>query len=116
MSCRRIQDYKFGRIIIDGHTYTSDVIVHAQGVEPNWWRAHVHILGLEDLKPIYDQDPEVLVVGSGAFGMMVVAEETLGELRRRNIQVVVERTEGACQIYSQMSSLVRAVAALHLTC
>jgi len=116
MSGPRIQDYKFGYIIIDGHTYTSDVIVHPQGVETNWWRAHGHILGLEDLRPIWDQDPEILVVGSGASGMMVVAEETLGELRRRNIQAVVERTERACQIYNQMSSLVRTIAALHLTC
>ena len=106
MYAPRIQEYKFGGLIIDGHTYTSDVIVHPQGVEPHWWRAHAYILGREDLKTIWEQDPEILVVGSGASGMMVVAEETLGELRRRNIQAVVERTERACQIYNPISIIM----------
>ena len=116
MSAPSIQDYRFGCIRIDGHTYTSDVIVHPQGVEPNWWRAQGHILGCEDLKPILQRDPEILVVGTGSVGMMVVPEETLEEIRRRDIQSVVETTERACQIYNQMSSLGRTVAALHLTC
>jgi hypothetical protein len=116
MSAPRIQDYRFGFIIIDGQSYSSDVIVHPQGVEPGWWRAQGHILGLADLKPILDRSPEIVVVGTGASGMLVVPEETLGEIRRRNIRSVVEGTERACQIYNELSPLGRTVAALHLTC
>jgi len=31
-----ISDYRFGRIVIDGKTYTSDVIVYPDRVDPSW--------------------------------------------------------------------------------
>lgn len=112
----RIQEYRFGHIVIDGRSYTSDVIVHAQGVEPNWWRVQGHSLSPEDLKSILDRDPEILVVGTGASGMMAVPDEIRQLVRQRGIQLVVEKTERACQIYNQLSPSKRTVAALHLTC
>lgn len=33
-----IEDYEFGRITIDGATYTSDVIIRPEGVDDSWWR------------------------------------------------------------------------------
>ncbi|HUU83229.1 MAG TPA: hypothetical protein VM243_06965 [Phycisphaerae bacterium] len=34
----RVDSYEFGRIEIDGHTYTSDVIILRSGVRGNWHR------------------------------------------------------------------------------
>lgn len=116
MSSPRIQEYRFGRIVVDGHAYTTDVIVHAQGVEPNWWRVQGHLLSPEDAEPILSREPEILIVGTGASGMMEVPEETRDLICLQGIQLVVERTEMACQIYNQLSPSKRTVAALHLTC
>ncbi len=116
MSSPRIEQFRFGRITVDGRCYTCDVIIHAGGVNKNWWRAQSHCLGTGDLKPIFDCNPQVLVVGTGSAGMMAVPDETRQMIQQRGIQLVVEKTEPACQIYNQMSGSQRTVAALHLTC
>jgi hypothetical protein len=116
MSTPIIQDYRFGHIVIDGRAYASDVIIHPQGVQSNWWRVQGHILSPEDVKPILDWQPEVLVVGTGASGMMVVPEGILRELGQKDIRLLVEKTGRACYIYNQLSPSQRTVAALHLTC
>ena len=58
-----IDDYAFGRITIDGQSYTSDVIVLADGVRDGWWRKEGHSLAIEDLDAVAAAAPAVLVVG-----------------------------------------------------
>jgi hypothetical protein len=110
-----IDSYDFGRIVIDGKVYTSDVIIYPDKVYSNWWRKEGHRLQKEDLKEVFDYAPEILVVGTGAYGSMVVSEETKREIESRGIKLIVERTEKACEIYNSIKSR-KAVAALHLTC
>ena len=112
----KIEEYRFGYIIIDGRSYTADVIIHEGGVEPDWWRIQGHSLGPEDITPILDRNPEILVVGTGASGMMMVTEETCRLIRHGGIQLVVERTQRACDTYNRLSPSKKTVAALHLTC
>ncbi|KPL19849.1 MAG: hypothetical protein AMJ92_01410 [candidate division Zixibacteria bacterium SM23_81] len=112
----KIEEYRFGYIVIDGRSYSSDVIIHAQGVEPDWWRMQGHSLSPHDVKSILDRNPEILVVGTGGSGMMVVTEETRRLIRHLGIQLVVERTQRACHTYNRLSPSKRTVAALHLTC
>lgn len=116
MSSPKIEEYRFGCIVIDGRSYSSDVIIDDQGVEPDWWRVHGHSLSPEDVRPILDRNPEILVVGTGASGMMVVTEETRRLIRHLGIQLVVERTQRACHTYNRLSLSKRTFAALHLTC
>ena len=52
MSLPRIDTYVFGRIEIDGCTYTSDVIILPTGVRDNWWRDEGHKLKPGDLKQV----------------------------------------------------------------
>ena len=44
-----IEDYRFGRVVIDGRAYTSDVIVFPDRVKDNWWRNEGHELCPADL-------------------------------------------------------------------
>jgi len=39
-----IESYKFGEILIDGVTYTSDVIIYPDSVDFKWWRKEGHLL------------------------------------------------------------------------
>jgi hypothetical protein len=116
MSSAMIEEYHFGHIVVDGRAYNRDVIIHPGGVDPNWWRAQSHHLSPGDLSRILFWNPQVLVVGTGASGMMVIPDESREMIRQRKIHLVVERTEEACQVYNRQRSTRRAVAALHLTC
>ena len=118
-----IEDYGFGRITIDGTTYTSDVIVYAGGAEgsdrvnASWWRREGHRLQPEDLAEVFAAEPEVLVVGQGSPGLMRVVEATREAAARRGIELVVGKTKEACQRYNELAAEgKKVVAALHLTC
>lgn len=113
----QIEDYRFGRIVIDGKTYTSDVIVFPEHVKSNWWRKEGHRLHPADLEDVIQTNPKVLVVGTGHAGLMRVPPETEEYLEEQGIELKAERTAAACQTYNQLSQAgEKVVAALHLTC
>jgi len=71
-----IDSYGFGHIKIDGKSYYNDVIIFPEKVSTSWWRKEGHKLHADDLKPVFDYKPGVLIVGTGSSGFMEVPEET----------------------------------------
>jgi len=111
-----IESYSFGRMKIDGVTYTSDVIVLADRVKSDWWRIEGHRLDVEDLLEVFKAKPEILVVGTGYYGLMKVLPETEKRLHTEEIKLIAEKTEKAYKIYNELSKSSRVVGAFHLTC
>lgn len=112
----KIEHYSFGKITIDGKTYTSDVIIYPDRIDSSWWRKEGHSLHIADLVEVVNAKPEILVVGTGYSGLMVVPEETISYLKSRGIEVHVARTEKAVKLFNDLQKNKRVIAALHLTC
>jgi hypothetical protein len=112
----KIEHYSFGKITIEGVTYTSDVIIYPGKVNASWWRKQGHNLEIDDLVDILPAEPEVLVVGTGAMGMMKVPKETIAHLESKGIEVHVARTGEAVEIFNELQKDKVAIAAFHLTC
>jgi hypothetical protein len=112
----KIEHYSFGKIIVDGRTYTSDVIIYPDRVDASWWRKAGHNLEAADLTEVINAKPRTLVLGTGATGLMKVPKETLSYLKSKGIEVYVERTEKAVQLYNKLQSDRVVIAAFHLTC
>jgi len=113
----KIDSYQFGRIVIDGAGYDSDCLVTGGCVLQNWRRRQGHLLAAEDLKPVIDAAPQVLVVGCGAFGMMKVPQQTVQLLQQKGIRCEPMKTAKAVQRFNQlMHEGANAAAAFHLTC
>jgi len=113
---RVIESYGFGRIVIDGQTYTSDVIVFPDRVQANWWREQGHSLSIKDLAPVFAYGPEILVIGTGHNGMMRVPEATTREIESRNISVRCFKTGEAVVSFNALSGSAKVAGAFHLTC
>ena len=74
----RIDGYSFGRMTISGKEFTSDLIIYKDGrIKENWWRAQGHHLFPDDIASVIDAAPEMLVIGTGAMGLMKVSEALL---------------------------------------
>ena len=80
-----IESYSFGRIIIDGQEYTSDLIIYPDKIDSKWWRLKGHLLQIDDLRDILEYNPDVLVIGTGAHGLMEVSEELKRLLKVKRI-------------------------------
>ncbi len=111
-----IEQYQFGKIVIDGKVFTNDVIVCPERVIDNWWRKEGHNLCKEDLEEILDSPPDVLIIGTGHSGAMHVPESLIDDLMSKGIKVIVERTPSAVDTYNRLHTQQDTVAALHLTC
>jgi hypothetical protein len=111
-----IDSYSFGRIVIDGKTYTSDVIIYPDKVNDSWWRKSGHLLHKEDLTDVIQYNPEVLIVGTGDNGLMKVPNDTKQFLESKGIELISEETRKACDIYNELKGRRKIVAAFHLTC
>lgn len=112
-----IDSYQFGKIVIDGQTYTSDIIILDDAVQSEWWREQGHSLAAEDLDTILKAKPSVLVVGCGASGLMEIPGQTRQALKERSIQLEAYDSYKAVQKFNELSEAgVNVAAALHLTC
>ena len=111
-----IDSYQFGEIVINGRKYTSDVIIFPDRVRDNWYRKTGHQLCLDDIAEVLTENPEVLVVGTGASGLMKVLPEVEQAAQAQGIELIVAATDKACHRYNQFCRSRRAVAALHITC
>ena len=114
-----IDSYKFGSIVIDGKEYTNDAIIFPDKVLDGWWRKEGHCLNFKDLHEIFNVEPQlqVLVVGTGYFGLMRVSDEVKEVLKTKKINLVAQRTKKACNTFNELlGSKRRVVAAFHLTC
>ena len=112
----KIEHYSFGRITIDGKTYTSDVIIYPGRVDSSWWRKEGHYLQVVDLTDVINAKPEVLIIGTGYSGVMVVPKETISHLESKGIEVHVARSEKAVEMFNKLQKEKLLIAALHLTC
>ncbi len=111
-----IDSYDFGEIVIDGKTYTSDVIIYPDRVNSNWWRKESHKLCVEDLEDVLDEIPDIIIVGTGSPGLMQVLPETEKLIKSKGIMLIIHPTKEACQVYNQLSTSQKVIALLHLTC
>jgi len=112
-----IDDYSFGRVKVDGKTYRSDVIIYPDRVDGGWRRREGHSLRVDDISGIPDGTPEVLVIGTGKFGLMKVRDDVRKLLKSKGIELIEGRTDLACKVHNELvNSGRRVVTALHLTC
>jgi hypothetical protein len=112
----KIEHYSFGKITIEGKTYTSDVIIYPEKVNASWWRKEGHNLQVVDLTDVIDANPQILVIGTGATGLMRVPKETISHLQSKGIEVHVARTGEAVEIFNKLQKDKIVIAAFHLTC
>jgi len=113
----KIDKYNFGSITINGKEYTKDVIVFPDNIFCPWWREEGHSLSLRDLKKVIELSPSLLIVGTGAHGIMKVPEETLEKLKKKNINVILAKTGEAVELYNEKHKEEKnIIACLHLTC
>lgn len=114
-----IDSYQFGEIVINGKRYKSDLIVFPEKIIDNWWRKEGHKVYVEDLNEIlkHEQTPEVLVLGTGCYGLVKVQSGVKTALKSYGIELTARPTSEACQTFNKLLlSKKRIVGAFHLSC
>lgn len=112
-----IDAYAFGRMQINGKTYTTDLFILPGGrVREHWWRRRGHAVGMADLVPVLSARPAVLVIGTGASGMMRPDPGLSADLASEGIRLVAIPSADAVRHFNALPPETRVAAAFHLTC
>ncbi len=112
-----IEQYRFGRMVVNGTAYERDLKIIRGRVVPSWWRREGHVLSLDDLADVLEAGPEVLVVGRGDPGYMVPADGLAEALAGRGVRLEEAPTAGAVELFNEYAAAGRDVAGVfHLTC
>ena len=112
-----IEDYTFGKILVDGILYTSDIKINDGIVVPGWWRKSGHVVTIEDIGDILDAGADILVIGSGDPGLMKSSDPLRAYLKEAHIKLIEESTSKAVLTFNKLFDKGEKVAAgFHLTC
>ncbi len=112
----KVEHYGFGVIRLDGREFRHDVIVYGDFVK-KWWRKEGHRVQLEDVEDLFELKPDVVVIGTGYYGVMKVDSDVIEKLREEGIEVICEESKRAVETYNKLLKEGKKVAlAIHLTC
>lgn len=112
-----IEDYQFGSIKINGKEYNFDVEVRWDGEILKWWRKEGHKIDVEDVKRAVERGPEIIVLGTGAYGICEITKECEKFVKENNIQLIFQETGEAVKTFNSLLKENRKVIGLfHLTC
>jgi hypothetical protein len=112
-----IDSYDFGRMVISGKVYSSDLIIFPDKILSSWWRKTGHRLCMEDLKEVLKEDFDILVVGTGYMGLMKVEKEVIEHAHAQGFHLRIEKTRKAVEAFNRLSGQKkRTIGAFHLTC
>jgi hypothetical protein len=112
----KIDSFNFGTITIEGKTYTTDVIVFPDHVNDDWKREEEHRPQISEFAEIVRAAPEVLIIGTGYAGVMSIPDQIRNYLTSKGIEVRVDKTARAVELYNSLRTSEKVIAALHVTC
>jgi hypothetical protein len=111
-----INSYSFGTITINNQKFTKDLIIFPDHINSKWRRKTGHLLTEDDITEILDYKPELLIIGTGASGLMKVEDKLKDKLKALGIEFVIKKTVEAVKEYNKVYKDKKVVCALHLTC
>jgi hypothetical protein len=112
-----IEKYSFGKIVVNGVTYTDDIKIIKGNVVSDWWRKRGHQVGMDDVKDILDSDTDILVIGTGKFSLVKLTSPLREHLKSHGIELIEKNTSESTKVFNQLHRKGRKVSAgFHLTC
>ena len=108
ISVRSVAD---GQIRIGGEIYRKTIALTTSEVVADWRPTPIPELTPEDIAPIADAGPDVIVLGTGATGLFA-PREIMFSLARRGIGLEVMDTAAAARTFNVLAGEGRNVAAI----
>ena len=119
-----IEEYNFGYVKINDKKYIEDIEVRWTGEVLEWLRQESHIIDVENVKRAVEADPQIIVIGTGDYGMAKLTDESRRFIEQPDIELVVDKTAEAVKTYNvicedsleEEGKQSRVIGLFHLTC
>lgn len=116
----KIESNEFGKIVVDGKTYSQDIIITGNGkviarpsdAESRYGTQHVIVLG--EIKLMLIDNPRVIVIGTGQYGACRLEKGVEDAIKEADVKLLIERTPKAVHLFNNVND--RKAGLFHLTC
>jgi hypothetical protein len=114
---KMITEFSFGKIVVNGKTYTNDIKIVNGQVISEWWRKRGHRVEVEDITDVLEAEPEVVVIGKGSPGLLKSTASLRDYLAANHIELIEKKTSKAVDVFNGLLLQDRKVAAgFHISC
>jgi len=117
MKSLKIDRCSFGSLVINGKTYTEDLVIYPDGrITGPWWRKRGHQLSRDDILELIDSAPEIIIAGTGVNGMVKPDKNLKKELSQLATEFIAAPNGKAITLFNELAPKNRVGACFHLTC
>ncbi|ALV63202.1 hypothetical protein ADU37_CDS15030 [Thermococcus sp. 2319x1] len=116
-----IEKVEFGRISANGKEYSHDIVIYPSGKiekRKKWISKEKHgtshKLDPEELKEYLKEDFEVLIVGTGIYGMLSLLPESKKLIEGK--EVIEKPTPEAVKVFNELRKKRKTLGIFHITC
>lgn len=116
-----IQNTSFGSITVAGTRYEYDIRITLDGEVKKRKKklskavyGTSHTIALEEIKQVYQEPAEGIVIGNGQYGVASLSEEASEYLNRKNCTVVIKSTPEAIEDWNNAEG--KWIGLFHITC
>ena len=106
---------------MDGNSYDHDIIITIDGKVKKRKKklskavyGTSHKISLDEIKFVYQDKSEGIVIGSGQHGIAILSNEASGFLKRKDCQVILKPTPEA--IHEWNKTVGKWIGLFHITC
>lgn len=115
-----ITHISWGNMEIDGQVWGQDFKLYPGGGRDWDWREtdthHVPGIQPEDVMELLDQGADIIILTRGMQLVLQTCPKTLELLKDREIEVYVEETKAAVELYNRLAQTERVGGLFHSTC
>ncbi len=116
-----INKTNFGSITVDGNSYDHDIIITLEGKVKKRKKklskavyGTSHKISLGEIKYVYQDKTEGIVIGSGQYGVAKLSNEASEFLKNRHCKILLRPTSEAIQEWNKTEG--KWIGLFHITC
>ena len=116
-----INDTEFGYIVIEGSKIEHDIVIRLSGEIKKRKKklskavfGTSHTISLEEAKYVYQDNAELLIIGSGQNGLVKLSDEAVNYFKKKKCKVDLQATPTATKHWNKAKGSV--IGLFHVTC
>ena len=117
----KIDHTKFGAITVEGTVFEHDIIIRQDGQVKKRKKklskaiyGTSHVISLDEARHIHEEGADLLIVGTGQYGLVELSEEAADYFKRHKCHVESSPTPEAIQAWNKAEGAV--IGLFHVTC
>lgn len=111
-----IDFYSFGKMKIQDQVFTKDLIILPDKIISPWWRVSGHRIVMEDLLEVFAYKFEILVIGTGYYGLVKIDRDVYEESEKKDFLITAAKTSKAVTLFNENQLKKTTIGVFHLTC